>query len=463
MPATSKVPLTKRLIEAAQPGQCLSDSEVRGLRLIVSPNGTKRFVASYRVGPKGKASMKALGPFGVVGLADARKAAAEVLRLARLGIDPAASRHAPTVADLAQLYLDDYALDRNLSNATVRHARALLAIATAHMGRRKAGEVTIADVRKLHGEVRRAGIERGSKGNYQANRLLAVLSKCFSLAIERGWRSDNPCKGVRKHDEDARWRNLSEGEVGRLLDACDAYEAGRRLRPGGEFVVGRKARLGEAEALPSLTISLPLSERSATDKEAADAIRLLLFTGARLQEVLKAEWGQFDLGRGVWEKPSAHTKTRRLHRLELEGPALALLREMGERAGRHPLYLFPGDPTRKRKGAPLDILTGRPKVSPRADLRHPWREICAIAGLEGVRLHDLRRTTASFMLSHGASLATVGKALGHTQPSTTARYATLAPSVQKAALGAAGDAMVAGRGATPHNPVLRLPGAASRA
>ena len=168
----------------------------------------------------------------------------------------------------------------------------------------------------------------------------------------------------------------------------------------------------------------------------ADAIRLLLFTGARLQEVLKAEWREFDLERGLWTKPSSHTKTKRLHRVELDGPALELLTEMHSRRT-HARFLFPGEPSKGRGAGKVD------EVKPRVGLKRPWAAVVKLAGLEDVRLHDLRRTLASFMLSDGASLATVGKALGHTQVATTNRYAHLASSVQRSALGSAGRRMVA--------------------
>ena len=81
-------------------------------------------------------------------------------------------------------------------------------------------------------------------------------------------------------------------------------------------------------------------------------------------------------------------------------------------------------------------------IKHRADLKKPWQWIVDNAGLVDVRLHDLRRTTASFMISGGASLATVGKALGHTQASTTQRYAQLSQSVQREELRKAGERMV---------------------
>lgn len=411
MPKLSQVRLTKRIVDAALPGDCISDAEVRGFRLIVTPKGAKRFVATYRR-KNGKQSMASIGSYPVFTVDAAREQARELIRLAKSGHDPAdakrTERTAPTVSDLFTLYVDDYAHSQNLRPKTVLQAKSSLQPALRAIGRKKVAEVTITDVRKLHGDVRAAGVERGTKGVYGANRMLAFLSKMFSLSIERGWRTDNPCKGVKKFPEEQRWRNLSEIEVGRLLSACDTY----------------------------------VDERpdDATAQSAADAIRLLLFTGARLQEALKAEWSQFDLERGMWEKPSAHTKTKHQHWLELEGPALDLLREMRDKAT-HYACVFPGEP----RVAPNGIVT----IKPRSDLKKPWACIRGKAGLEGVRLHDLRRTTASFMLSGGASLATVGKTLGHTQASTTQRYAHLAPSVQRKALKEAGERMAALRGRQP--------------
>jgi integrase len=403
MPKLSQVRLTKRVVDAALPGDCISDAEVRGFRLIVSPKGARRFVATYRR-KDGRQSMAAIGPYPIYTVDEARELAREIVRLAKSGHDPAVAkrsdRTAPALTDLFALYVEDYAHSQNLRLKTVQQAKSALQPALKAMGNKKVADVTITDIRKLHGDVRAAGVESGTKGVYCANRMLAFLSKMFSLSIERGWRSDNPCKGVKKFPEEERWRNLSEGEVGRLLWACDEYALER--------------------------------PEDATAMAAADAVRLLLFTGARLQEVLKAGWSQFDLERGVWEKPSAHTKTKKQHWVELEGPALDLLNDMRDRAA-HASYLFPGEPRIQ--------LNGEITIKPRIDLKKPWAWIREKAVLADTRLHDLRRTTASFMLSDGASLATVGKALGHTQASTTQRYAHLSQTVQREALKLAGMRM----------------------
>lgn len=406
MPKRSSNRLTKSQVDAARPGDWLWDSGVTGFGLRVTPTGTRSFIIRYR-NAAGDQKYAVIGRYPTLTVDQARAEAQVRLAEVAKGEDPTANRKAlkaaPTLSDLADEYLGPYAASRNLKPNTVRDARGVLRIALDTLGRRKVLEITTTDIRKVHGDARR------DAGVYQANKLHAVLSKMFSLAAEIGWRTgDNPCRGIPKFPEDQRWRNLSESEVSRLLQACDEYE----------------------------------------NPNAANAVRLLLFTGARLQEALKAEWSQFDLERGLWEKPSAHTKQKRQHRLELDGPALDLLREMRTQdpMGR---YLFPGEPK----------ITDAGKVLPRAraDLKRPWGWIVREAGLENVMLHDLRRTTASFMLSGGASLSTVGKALGHTQASTTARYAHLSQDVQREALKGAGERMAALREGYTKGTVIPLP------
>ena len=487
MPKRLSVELTKRAIDAAQPGEWLWDGGARGipgLGLRVTPGGTKTFLFRYRTSA-GTQRFVTIGRHPSLTVDKARELAR--LRAGEVGAggDPSkarkALRSAPTVAELAAHYLGPYAASKPLQPGTVAGARIVLGYALPSLGSLKVAEVSPAEVRRARAKVKADGIaaaqanararigaraeaeraveqadmavvsaeangrkagqlrmmlnarrrelERatvlagraeewvrsGRAGIHQANRLLAVLSTMFSLAIEQGARADNPCKPIKKEREDERWRNLSEVEVGRLLDACDAYEAENAME--------------------------------ATARGAADAVRLLLFTGARLREVLRAEWRQFDLERGLWEKPSAHTKVRRQHRLELDGPALDLLDDMHGRRT-HARFLFPGDPLKGREGKRV-AKDAASLIKPRVDLRRPWARIVELAALEDVRLHDLRRTTASFMLSGGASLATVGNSLGHTQARTTARYAHLQSSVQREGLRMAGEKMAALRGRLP--------------
>jgi integrase len=204
----------------------------------------------------------------------------------------------------------------------------------------------------------------------------------FSLAIEWKWRDDNPARGIPRYQEDKRETWLSEVQLRRLETALRGYQ----------------------------------------DQEAADAIRLLIVTGARAGEVLQAEWSQFDLDRGVWTKPSHHTKQKKIEHVPLNRAALSILSDLAERSDSG--HLFPG-----RRGP-----------GPRVTLRRPWIQVLKAAGLTTekrvrgkrrelirhvptVRIHDLRHTFASHLVSSGESLHKVGRLLGHTSPATTARYA----------------------------------------
>lgn len=372
MPKRTCTRLTKRAVENAAPKSFVWDSEVPGFGVRVLPSGTRSFVFQFRTraGEQGKITV---GSFPTLTVEEARKLARDLRSEVEKGGHPSRTRkearQAPTIRDLANYYCDEYGVQRGLKPRTIGDARRVLdSYALPQIGMRKVQDITVADVRKV---VSRA---RDGSGRYEANRLRAVLSRMFTLAIQQNMRADNPCRGVEKFPEDQRWQYLGDEEVGALLAACDHYP----------------------------------------DQNAANAVRLLLFTGARLQEVVKASWPQFDLERGVWEKPSHHTKTKLRHRVRLAVEAVEMLRQMREQ-----------DPTGDF------LFPGRTQGRPRSDLNRPWTAICKAAGLNGYRRHDLRRTTASFMLSEGADLATVGKTLGHTQASTTARYAQLFEEVQQ--------------------------------
>jgi integrase len=122
--------------------------------------------------------------------------------------------------------------------------------------------------------------------------------------------------------------------------------------------------------------------------------QILIRLNSRSSGSSAAEWAHFSLGEGVWVKPSHHTKTKIRQTLYLASTVVALLREMRM-----------ADPSGKF------LFVGQTGKKPRTDLKRPWEAILAAADLKGFRLHDLRRTNASFMLSTGSDLSTVGKAL----------------------------------------------------
>jgi integrase len=394
VPRKSNVRLTKTVVDRAPLGGCAWDSELPGFGVRVTKAGTKSFILQFRA-RDGRQGRITLGGFPSLTVDKARDLARAELVLVADGKNPSVERRkvrgAPTVAAMAAYYLDDYGKSASLRPATIQNARhVLVKHALPALGHRKIADISPTDVRRIHGNV------RTEVSVYQANRMLAVLSKIFSLAVEQELRPTNPCRGIKKFPEDQRWRNFSDDEVASLLASCDRYH----------------------------------------HPNPASAIRLLLFTGARLQETLKAEWSQFDLETGVWEKPSAHTKSKRNDRLQIEGPALDLVRRLRllDPAGRH---LFPGKDAKADPRHPLADLR-----RPRVDLKRAWEWVRSDAKVEDAHLHDLRRTTASFMLDEEVPLAIIGKALGHTQVSTTARYAQLRQSAQRDGLRKAGQRMM---------------------
>jgi integrase len=135
---------------------------------------------------------------------------------------------------------------------------------------------------------------------------------------------------------------------------------------------------------------------------AAAAIRLLIFTGARLREILHLRWAHVDFERGLLLLPTSKTGKKTI---VLNAPALAILSAL-PRSGEF-------------------VIAGTSLDNPRSDLKKPWKAVAARAGLTGVRIHDLRHTHASVGAGAGLGLPIIGKLLGHTQTATTQRYAHL--------------------------------------
>jgi integrase len=289
------------------------------------------------------------------------------------GNDPVAAdravRAAPTMKELAADYLEQHALPKKRARSVENDRSMLDRIILPRIGGKKVNDVQSRDIHALHIAMKDTP--------YQANRVLALLSKMFSLAMNWGWRGDNPVQGIERFHEERRERWLSDDELGRILIALSTHP----------------------------------------NERAANAVRFQLLTGARIGEVLSACWSDIDLVRGVWIKPSHNTKQNRTEHLPLSAPALALLADMRARAGAMQQYLFPGNETDK----------------PLRGIKKFWRNITGQAGLGDYRLHDNRHTHASHLVSSGLSLEIVGRLLGHTNPLTTKRYAHLADDPLRAA------------------------------
>jgi integrase len=206
----------------------------------------------------------------------------------------------------------------------------------------------------------------------QANRSLAVLSRMMNLAEQWGLRPDgtNPTRHIRKYKETKRERYLTKDELHRLGSVMASLQAGSRENP---FVLV--------------------------------ALGLLTLTGARLTEILTLRWTYVDLEGQTLRLPDSKTGAKTIYL----NPAAVDLLKATPRMAQNPY-----------------VIVGRQPGARLINLQKPWRRIRALAGLNDVRIHDLRHSFASIGVGAGLSLPVIGKLLGHTQPVTTARYAHLA-------------------------------------
>jgi integrase len=343
--------------------------------------------------------LKTLGEVGALSVQAARSKAKSARVKLGDGIDPLAEKEARiekakreraarrTVADVAAEYMQDL----DAKESTRRCYRQLL---DAHLlprfGKREPASITEADVRRMKSAMKRTP--------YAFNRAAFLLG----ALVEKGGvpAADNPARGgkratVKRFREASRRRYLSAAEVARLADAL------RRLEADGGVYIASEDRHG--------TVS----------PHAAGAIRLLMLTGARVNEVLNLRHDDIDRARGVatirqhkTDSTSDEPKT-----IPLTAPVLAVLDALARTVG-HP-YVFEGIRPRR----------------PLTDLRRPWQRAVEIAGLDDVRLHDLRHTVASVGASGGLagdvergpalSLHLVGGVLGHKSMQSTQRYAHL--------------------------------------
>lgn len=390
--------ITKRAVEALMPGadgaeSVLWDSELRGFGVRVQRGGVRSYVLQYRAGDQRGASLRKLtiGRHGSPWSPEtARREARRLLGAIADGTDPAAER----VARRESPTMADLA-----RRFLIEHVDAKRKASTAAEYRRLIDRVILPALgARRAADVMRAEVAKLHHGlrdsPYQANRALAVLSKMFNLAERWGLRPDgsNPCRHVEKFGERKRERMLAGSDLARLGEALAGYN-------GSPFVVG--------------------------------AIKLLTFTGARLGEVLGLRWDWIDLDRGEARLPDSKSGAKTLH---LPPPALAVLTTL-PRIENNP-HVIAGH----RTGAPL------------VNLEKPWRAIRARAGLDGVRLHDLRHAFASIAASSGLGLPIIGKILGHTQPATTARYAHLASDPVKAAAAAVAEKIASAMGSSSGRP-----------
>jgi integrase len=371
--------ITKRAVDAAKAARTdlfLWDRTLRGFGVKVTPSGRKVYIVQYRIGGRhGRTRRYTIGEHGSPWTPHtARQEAKRILGEAKAGRDPAGERaRAKAQLSLATV-LDQFLAEHGAKlkpRTRAEYERLAKLYIAPKLGRVAIGEIERRDIAKLHHEMRATP--------YQANRVLALLSKLFAWAEARGLRPEgvNPCRHVEKYREHKRERFLSEAEIARLGEALAQAEANGSCSP---WIIA--------------------------------AIRLLLFTGARLSEILTLRWEHVDIERACLRLSDSKTGAKTI---ALNAPALDVLAKMPR---------VEGNP---------HVIVGGIAGAHLVNLEKPWRRIRKAAGLDGVRLHDLRHSFASVAASGGQSLVVIGKMLGHSQAQTTARYAHLADDPVRAA------------------------------
>lgn len=431
MPSKLTKEIVKTMPAPATGTKTIWDSEVTGFGLRIfaptrqNPAGSRSFFLNYR--KDGRERRFKIGAFPDWSVDAARREAKELRRRIDQGDDPATAkreqREAPTVADLAKRYCAEH-LPKKAASSQKNDWKMIEKEILPRLGSRKVSEIHTGDIEALHRDV----TNRGKP--VRANRVMAVASKMFSLALRpmegeaEPWRDraqGNPCQGVGRNPEEGHERFFSPAELAALSDAI-------------VFLGSSPAR---------------------------DCLSFIMLTGCRPGEAMLAEWDQFESEPGFWIKPSAHTKQRKAHKVPLGAAAIELLARIKADRDRTPRrasssYVFPGEidnkPLTQLRSAWAEI-TEKASVALLADSNDPkiagivaaleqglkrpptlseCREIAQRSGIKlfelpaDARIYDLRHTFASVGASGGLSLQIIGRLLGHTQARTTQRYAHLA-------------------------------------
>ena len=362
--------ITKRFVDAASPpttGEIiLWDEAIAGFGIRVRSTGSKTYFVQYRAGKGRSAPVRkvTIGRHGSPWTPDsARTEAKRLLGLVAGGADPAAAQAERKKADTLKDLITRFLKEHVDAKRKQRTGVEYRRLLTQFV-LPKLGKKKLEDITR--GDIAKLHHSL-SKTPYQANRVLAVLSALFTKAEAWGLRPDgsNACRHVERFPEKGRERMLNDDEFMRLHNALGLYQ-------GRPYVTA--------------------------------AIQLLLFTGCRLQEVLNLQWEDVDFDRGEMRLRDSKTGARVV---QLAPPALDLLATLPRELDN--TYVIPG------------LKVGRSLVN----LQKPWRAIREAAGLNDVRLHDIRHSFASVAASNGQSLPMIGKMLGHTQAATTQRYAHL--------------------------------------
>jgi integrase len=403
--------ITKRSVDRLAPGDIEWDDEIKGFGIRCRASGAKTYHLKARIGRCQR--WLAIGRHGspwtpAMARKEARRLLGEIAQGKDPGAERAAERTAGTVADLCDLYLAEGVATkkpstiRNDKSRIVRHIKPLL-------GHRKVRDVNRGDIERFQRDVAAGRTAADRKTGYRGRSIVTggtgaarlcmiLLSAIFSFAKARGLRDDNPCSGVKRY---------KPGTSERFLSAAE------------------QVRLGEA---------LAEVERAGVNPTPIAVIRALALTGARLGEIRALRWADVDFERACLRLPDSKTGYKVI---PLGAAALELLAAQERRSD----WIFPSE-----------VKIGHPI----SDVSYVWERVRDMAGLAGLRIHDLRHSYASTIVNAGGSLPVIGALLGHRHVSTTQRYAHLTDHPLKVVADRAAGSIAAALAGKPAAEILPL-------
>ena len=362
-----KMQFTKKAIAALEPvpGKRVSvyDETQKGLCIRITPAGAKAFYCVRKV--DGRVEWIRIGDAAAVTIETARTTAAGIINQIAAGTNPAEQKRIKkaemTFSDLFAEWVKDC---RAKGKKSLSNDERNYRLHLQGIAKKKLSEIERSHIRALHQKVSTGA------GIYQGNRVLALIRAVFNFGITAldipGL--SNPAAGLKMNREESRDRRLHPDEMPRFFEALAAEE----------------------------------------NPDMRDYVMLSLLTGARRSNVLAMTWAEINMERRTWAIPGSKAKAKDNITVPLTDAAIDVLQARAEVSGAKG-WVFPG--------------TG--KTGHLVEPKKGWARLLQRAGIEDLRLHDLRRSLASFQIDAGVSLAVIGKGLGHHSQQTTAVYARL--------------------------------------
>lgn len=361
------------------------DDKVTGLGIRITNNSALSFILDYVV--NGRRRRYTIGRYPALSTTAARDMATELKGKVIRGEDPLEDRRAacdaPTLKEFSSEFLK--AKESSLRQSTLfsYKERYLGKHILPKFGNHRISSINKRDIERFHASF--------AETPMIGNRLLELLRVMFNVAISWGITDDNPARGVKRFVEHKRERYLSNGEINSLIKALNEEE----------------------------------------NQLNTYAIKLILLTGSRKSEVLSARWQDFDLENNMWVKPSYLTKQNKTSHIPLNSEALEIVRKMKKNIT--PSETIGNYNDNQIISTEEHLFYNLKTKTHLKDIKKFWEKICKKAEIKNARIHDLRHTFASILVSSGISLEVIGKLIGHSSITTTQRYSHLANSSLKQA------------------------------